>query len=175
MFASLVLLSGSESQACPKKLAECPKFQVNPHERSVKAQTLPTLERESCAHNRRKCSRIVEDGTRAIETKSYERIAGVSPCASDAALALCETRLVLLFRAQVGRVLLPPSKTVALVEFLAAADAKRAFKRLACARFQHVLLYLEWAPLKVRICADYSEYSRRNKHVFRSIMGHCCR
>ncbi|CAM9224656.1 unnamed protein product [Hapterophycus canaliculatus] len=48
----------------------------------------------------------------------------------------------------VGRVLLPPSKTVALVEFLAAADAKRAFKRLACARFQHVLLYLEWAPLK---------------------------
>ncbi|CAN0488630.1 unnamed protein product, partial [Ectocarpus sp. 12 AP-2014] len=49
----------------------------------------------------------------------------------------------------VGRVLLPPSKTVALVEFLAASDAKKAFKRLACARFQHVLLYLEWAPLKV--------------------------
>ncbi|CAM9897496.1 unnamed protein product, partial [Ectocarpus fasciculatus] len=48
----------------------------------------------------------------------------------------------------VGRVLLPPSKTVALVEFLAASDAKKAFKRLACARFQHVLLYLEWAPLK---------------------------
>eukprot|EP00903_Cladosiphon_okamuranus_P014644 g13579.t1 len=48
----------------------------------------------------------------------------------------------------VGRVLLPPSKAVALVEFLAASDARRAFKRLAYTRFQHVPLYLEWAPLK---------------------------
>ncbi|CAN0483703.1 unnamed protein product, partial [Discosporangium mesarthrocarpum] len=50
---------------------------------------------------------------------------------------------------QVGRVLLPPSKTVALVEFLAPADARKAFKRLAYKRFQHVPLYLEWAPVKV--------------------------
>ncbi|CAN0103044.1 unnamed protein product, partial [Sphacelaria rigidula] len=49
----------------------------------------------------------------------------------------------------VGRVLLPPSKAVALVEFLKALDARRAFKRLAYTRFQHVPLYLEWAPLKV--------------------------
>lgn len=51
--------------------------------------------------------------------------------------------------AQVGRVLLPPSKAVALVEFLVAADARKAFKRLAYTRFQHVPLYLEWAPVKV--------------------------
>lgn len=50
---------------------------------------------------------------------------------------------------QVGRVLLPPSKAVALVEFLAASDARKAFKRLAYTRFQHVPLYLEWAPVKV--------------------------
>lgn len=45
--------------------------------------------------------------------------------------------------------LLPPSKTVALVEFLVAAEARKAFKRLAYTRFQHVPLYLEWAPVKV--------------------------
>lgn len=50
---------------------------------------------------------------------------------------------------KVGRVLLPPSKAVALVEFLVATDARRAFKRLAYTRFQHVPLYLEWAPMKV--------------------------
>eukprot|EP00752_Nemacystus_decipiens_P011869 g10527.t1 len=48
----------------------------------------------------------------------------------------------------VGRVLLPPSKAVALVEFLAASDARKAFKRLAYTRFHHVPLYLEWAPVK---------------------------
>ena len=49
--------------------------------------------------------------------------------------------------------LVPPSKAVALVEFLAASDARKAFKRLAYTRFQHVPLYLEWAPVKV--CAEY--------------------
>jgi multiple RNA-binding domain-containing protein 1 len=49
----------------------------------------------------------------------------------------------------VARVLLPPSKAVALVEFLSPADARAAFKRLAYRRYQHVPLYLEWAPLRV--------------------------
>ncbi|CAM9503853.1 unnamed protein product [Choristocarpus tenellus] len=48
----------------------------------------------------------------------------------------------------VGRILLPPSKAVALVEFLVPSDARKAFKRLAYKRFQHVPLYLEWAPVK---------------------------
>ena len=38
--------------------------------------------------------------------------------------------------------------TVALVEFVEEAEAKRAFKSLAYKRFQNVPLYLEWAPLK---------------------------
>eukprot|EP00887_Chlorella_sp_A99_P005214 scaffold1.g5214.t1 len=45
-----------------------------------------------------------------------------------------------------GRVVLPPTKTLALVEFLEQQDARRAFKALAYKRFQHVPLYLEWAP-----------------------------
>ncbi|CAM9214696.1 unnamed protein product [Chrysoparadoxa australica] len=50
---------------------------------------------------------------------------------------------------EVTRVVLPPSRAVALVEFLGAADARRAFKRLAYRRCQNVPLYLEWAPTKV--------------------------
>ncbi|KAG5190395.1 hypothetical protein JKP88DRAFT_347588 [Tribonema minus] len=41
------------------------------------------------------------------------------------------------------------SKSVALVEFGTAVDARRAFKRLAYTRYQHVPLYLEWAPLGI--------------------------
>jgi multiple RNA-binding domain-containing protein 1 len=47
------------------------------------------------------------------------------------------------------RILLPPSRTIALVEYANAGNAKRAFRRLSYKRFQHVPLYLEWAPLAV--------------------------
>ncbi|CAI5993639.1 unnamed protein product [Closterium sp. NIES-64] len=46
----------------------------------------------------------------------------------------------------VARFVLPPTNTVALVEMADSADAKRAFKGLAYKRYQHVPLYLEWAP-----------------------------
>ena len=46
-----------------------------------------------------------------------------------------------------NRILLPPSRTIAMVEYNHASDAKRAFKKLAYKRFKHVPLYLEWAPL----------------------------
>ena len=44
------------------------------------------------------------------------------------------------------RLVLPPTRTLALVEFGEAADARRAFKGLAYKRFQNIPLYLEWAP-----------------------------
>jgi multiple RNA-binding domain-containing protein 1 len=44
-------------------------------------------------------------------------------------------------------VLLPPSRSIALVKYGHSADAKRAFRRLAYRRFKHVPIYLEWAPL----------------------------
>jgi len=46
------------------------------------------------------------------------------------------------------RILLPPSKTAALIEYGHATDARRAFRRLAYKKFKHVPLYLEWAPMK---------------------------
>ncbi|XP_076107171.1 putative RNA-binding protein 19 isoform X1 [Mytilus galloprovincialis] len=45
-----------------------------------------------------------------------------------------------------GRVILPPSGITAIVEFLEPTEAKLAYKKLAYTKFQHVPLYLEWAP-----------------------------
>lgn len=44
-------------------------------------------------------------------------------------------------------VLLPPSRSIALIEYGHSADAKKAFRKLAYRRFKHVPIYLEWAPL----------------------------
>lgn len=45
-----------------------------------------------------------------------------------------------------GRVILPTSKAIAIVEFLESADAKVAFRTLAYSKFHNVPLFLEWAP-----------------------------
>ncbi|MES1914593.1 MAG: hypothetical protein MHM6MM_006645, partial [Cercozoa sp. M6MM] len=47
---------------------------------------------------------------------------------------------------QLGRVLLPPTKVLAIVEFFEPSEAKAAFRRLAYRNFHNVPLYLEWAP-----------------------------
>uniref|UniRef100_A0A7M4EJP2 Probable RNA-binding protein 19 n=1 Tax=Crocodylus porosus TaxID=8502 RepID=A0A7M4EJP2_CROPO len=51
-----------------------------------------------------------------------------------------------------GRVLLPEGGITAIVEFLEPTEAKRAFTKLAYSKFQHVPLYLEWAPMDVFSC-----------------------
>lgn len=48
-----------------------------------------------------------------------------------------------------ARLVLPPSRAIAVVEFADARAAKRAFTGLAYTRFQRVPLYLEWAPVGV--------------------------
>ncbi|XP_075069988.1 putative RNA-binding protein 19 [Mixophyes fleayi] len=48
-----------------------------------------------------------------------------------------------------GRVLLPEGGISAIVEFLEPTEAKQAFRKLAYTKFQHVPLYLEWAPINV--------------------------
>ncbi|GLD98776.1 hypothetical protein PINS_up007494 [Pythium insidiosum] len=62
-----------------------------------------------------------------------------------------EDELAQLFRkhGDLARFLLAPSKTLALVEFLEPSEARKAFRSLAYKKFQHVPLYLEWAPVKV--------------------------
>ena len=48
-------------------------------------------------------------------------------------------------------ILLPPSRTIALVEYGHGNDAKAVFRRLAYRRFKSVPLYLEWAPLSSKM------------------------
>lgn len=49
----------------------------------------------------------------------------------------------------VSRVILPPARTLALIEYLEPSEARRGFKNLAYTKFHHVPLYLEWAPLAI--------------------------
>jgi multiple RNA-binding domain-containing protein 1 len=49
------------------------------------------------------------------------------------------------------RILLPPSRTIAMAEYGHSSDARRAFRKLAYRRFKHVPLYLEWAPLTAQV------------------------
>ncbi|KAJ1342101.1 hypothetical protein BSLG_003324 [Batrachochytrium salamandrivorans] len=44
-----------------------------------------------------------------------------------------------------GRIILPPTKTIALVEFLEHNEAKAAFRKLAYSKFKNAPLYLQWA------------------------------
>lgn len=46
----------------------------------------------------------------------------------------------------IGRILLPPARTIALVEFSERNEAKVAFRKLAYSKFKGIPLYLEWAP-----------------------------
>uniref|UniRef100_A0A8C5P7G9 Probable RNA-binding protein 19 n=1 Tax=Leptobrachium leishanense TaxID=445787 RepID=A0A8C5P7G9_9ANUR len=48
-----------------------------------------------------------------------------------------------------GRVVLPEGGVTAIAEFLEPTEAKKAFSKLAYTKFQHVPLYLEWAPTNV--------------------------
>lgn len=90
---------------------------------------------------------VVESGAKGAVNKKVER-SGTCILVKNLPHATQAADLSKLFGAhgEVSRVLLPPSRSVALVEFIAPVDARRAFKRLAYTRFQHVPLYLEWAP-----------------------------
>ncbi|CAK4643061.1 hypothetical protein LEN26_003632 [Aphanomyces euteiches] len=76
-----------------------------------------------------------------------------------------ETGLAQLFRTygELRRFVLPPSKTMALIEFMEASEARKAFRSLAYKKFQQVPLYLEWAPLKVFTKAATTTYAEKIK------------
>lgn len=50
-----------------------------------------------------------------------------------------------------SKILLPPSRTIAVVDYAHPNEAKKAFKKLAYRRFRDVPLYLEWAPLSAQV------------------------
>ncbi|XP_058072276.1 multiple RNA-binding domain-containing protein 1 [Magnolia sinica] len=55
------------------------------------------------------------------------------------------------------KIILPPTKTLALVIFLEAAEARAAFKGLAYKRYKDGPLYLEWAPSNILSPSSKSE------------------
>jgi len=59
------------------------------------------------------------------------------------------------------KILLPPSRTIALVEYEHSTDAKKAFRKLAYRRFKHVPIYLEWAPLKAKTSSTESSTTKQ--------------
>ena len=62
-----------------------------------------------------------------------------------------------------GRVLVPPSNTIALVEFLESNEAKAAFTSLAYTKYKSVPLFLEWAPKNVFLSPfDASKDSKKS-------------
>ena len=50
---------------------------------------------------------------------------------------------------EIVRVVLPPTRTIALVEYREGSAAQQAFKRLAYKPLHHVPLFLEWAPADI--------------------------
>lgn len=63
----------------------------------------------------------------------------------------CEGDLVNMFGkfGSLDRIILPPTRALALVIFLEAAEARAAFKGLAYKRYKDAPLYLEWAPADI--------------------------
>ncbi|GFR48899.1 hypothetical protein Agub_g10847 [Astrephomene gubernaculifera] len=49
----------------------------------------------------------------------------------------------------VARLVLPPARALALVEFTEPQDARAAFRSLAYKKYHHVPIYMEWAPADV--------------------------
>ncbi|XVF25349.1 hypothetical protein REPUB_Repub13aG0205500 [Reevesia pubescens] len=60
------------------------------------------------------------------------------------------------------KIILPPTKTLALVVFLEPAEARAAFKGLAYKRYKDAPLYLEWAPDNVLSKSLASEGGKKN-------------
>ncbi|CAN6448796.1 unnamed protein product [Victoria cruziana] len=67
-----------------------------------------------------------------------------------------ESELVEMFGrfGSLDKVILPPTKTLALVIFLESTEARAAFKGLAYRRYKHAPLYLEWAPENI-LCSNH--------------------
>ncbi|KAI4297016.1 hypothetical protein L6164_036928 [Bauhinia variegata] len=63
------------------------------------------------------------------------------------------------------KIILPPTKTLALVVFLEPAEARAAFRGLAYKRYKDAPLYLEWAPSNVLSQSSTSKDNEMNSAV----------
>ncbi|XP_057438788.1 uncharacterized protein LOC130730728 [Lotus japonicus] len=75
-----------------------------------------------------------------------------------------ESELVKLFGkfGSLDKIILPPTKTLALVIFLEPGEAKAAFRGLAYKRYKEAPLYLEWAPSNILSQSSTSKSNEMN-------------
>lgn len=75
-----------------------------------------------------------------------------------------ETELGKLFGkfGSLDKIILPPTKTLALVVFLEPAEARAAFRGLAYKRYKDAPLYLEWAPSNILSQSSTSKNNEMN-------------
>lgn len=74
------------------------------------------------------------------------------------------------------KIILPPTKALALVIFLEAAEARAAFKGLAYKRYKDAPLYLEWAPgniLSPDTTSDRGEQKNVEQNIKSIILEQC--
>ena len=108
---------------------------------------------------------VIEENRKFFEENGYDMDALVSMNSNDNSIERSKTAILaknlpnnstreelLQMFSSLGetptRLLLSPSKTIALIEYSHHNDAKRAFRKLAYRRFKSLPLYLERAPLK---------------------------
>ncbi|KAJ3345639.1 hypothetical protein HDU91_007288 [Kappamyces sp. JEL0680] len=63
-----------------------------------------------------------------------------------------------------GRLVLPPARTIALVEYSERNEAKVAFRKLAYTKFKSVPLYLEWAPSNTFV-SEYNPLAAKERET----------
>ena len=66
----------------------------------------------------------------------------------------------------IGRLVLPPTGTMAIIEMLDPAEAMKAFKELSYTKFKHLPLYLEWAPEN----SFSSDFKPADKKVYHNVL-----
>ena len=88
--------------------------------------------------------RVAGEEGRKADVKRSKRVILVKNVPYDSDVA--ELRTTFAQHGALRRVVMPPSKAMALVEFEVEAEAKKAFMALAYSKYHHVPLYLEWAP-----------------------------
>ncbi|KAL6553687.1 hypothetical protein OROGR_007529 [Orobanche gracilis] len=78
-----------------------------------------------------------------------------------------ESELVEIFGkfARLDKIILPPTKTLALVIFLECAKAKATFERLAYKHYRGTPLYLEWAPSNILSPSSTSKNNEMNSGI----------
>ncbi|KAG2501693.1 hypothetical protein HYH03_000195 [Edaphochlamys debaryana] len=97
--------------------------------------SVEALERAAAASGKASATKTVARSATALLVKNL-------PFSAD------EEELAAMFGrcGPVARLVLPPAKAMAVVEFTEPQDARSAFRSLAYKKYHHVPLYLEWAP-----------------------------